>query len=67
LYHFNERFGIIKENEHDIFFKKNERRTNSPKWCVSTFKLVEETEVDQEERGGPDTHEDEKNLKRLTN
>jgi hypothetical protein len=29
---------------------KNERRTKSPKWCISTFKQTEETEVDQEER-----------------
>jgi len=43
-----------------------ERRTNSPKWCISTFKLAEETEVDQEESGRPDTHEDVKKLKRLT-
>ena len=47
-------------------FINNEQHTNSPKWCISTFKLAEETEVDQDERGQPDTHGDGTNLKRLT-
>jgi len=42
-----------------------EQLTNSPKWCINMFKLAEETEVDQEERGQPDTHEDGANPKRL--
>jgi hypothetical protein len=47
----------------NAIFIKTERRTNSPKWCSNTFKLAEETEVDQEERGQPSTHEDGTNLK----
>ena len=49
-----------------VVFIKSEQRNNSPKWCINTFKLVEETEVDQEERAQPDTHDDGTNLKRLT-
>jgi hypothetical protein len=44
-------------------FIKNERHANSPRWCINSFTLAEETEVDQEEGGQPNTHEDGTNLK----
>ena len=56
-------FGVLNEKELYIY---KERHTSSPKWCVSALKMAEETEVDQEERAQPDTHDDGTNLKRLT-
>ena len=33
----------------------NEQHISSPKWCIDTFKLAEDTDIDQEGRGQP-TH-----------
>ena len=47
-----------------IFIRK-ERSANSPKWGINTFKLAEETNINQEESEQPNTNKDETNLKGL--
>ena len=60
------KFCLGLQMKTNTIFIKNERHTNSPTWCINTFKLAKENEVDQEERGQPNTHEDGTNLKGLT-
>ena len=56
--------GVINEKEHYIY--KEWTAHQFPEVVYQYVILAEETEVDQEERGQPDTQDDGTNLKRLT-